>query len=110
MGPVDAVAALSASLRFFMKVRDNLLLMKVEWGNVERTFGEARIFENLHVTLHVSPSDGKCRRVCRPILNDEAIIWGSTDAPFRDSDEMADFFQIDRERMRFRVPYVGGHF
>ena len=43
-------------------------------------------------------------------LNDEAVIWGTTDAPFRDSDEMADFFKIDRERMRFRVPYVGGHF
>jgi CO/xanthine dehydrogenase Mo-binding subunit len=110
----DAVAALSPSAPILHESKGTNLLLedRLEWGNVERGFREAaRIFDETYTSPsmfhHPMENVGGC---VAQFLNDEAVIWGSTDAPFRDSDEMADFFQIDRERMRFRVPYVGGHF
>ncbi len=110
----DAAAALSASAPILHESKGTNLLLedRLEWGNVERGFGEAaRIFEETYTSPsmfhHPMENVGAC---VAQFFGDEAMIWGATDAPFRDSDEMADFFGIDRERMRFRVPYIGGHF
>jgi CO/xanthine dehydrogenase Mo-binding subunit len=115
MAPVfDVAAALDPAAPLLHESKGTNLLLedKMEWGNVERGFAEAaRVFEETYTSPsmfhHPMENVGGC---IAQFLNDEAVIWGATDAPFRDSDEMADFFHMDRERMRFRVPYVGGHF
>ena len=110
----DAVAALDSSSPILHENRGTNLLLedRFEWGNVKQGFSEAtRIFEETYTSPsmfhHPMENVGGC---IVQFLNDEATIWGSTDAPFRDGDKMADFFELDRDRMRFRVPYVGGHF
>ena len=110
----DAVAALGPSSALLHEDRGTNLLLedKFEWGNVKQGFSDAtKIFEETYTSPsmfhHPMENVGGC---IVQFLNDEATIWGSTDAPFRDGDKMADFFELDRDRMRFRVPYVGGHF
>ena len=110
----DAVEALGPSAPVLHETQGTNLLLedKFEWGNVDRGFREAgKIFEETYTSpsmFHYPMENvGGC---IIQVLNDEATIWGSTDAPFRDGDKMADFFQMDRDRVRFRVPYVGGHF
>ncbi|MBI4523974.1 MAG: xanthine dehydrogenase family protein molybdopterin-binding subunit [Deltaproteobacteria bacterium] len=110
----DPAGALDASAPLLHEnLGTNLLLEdKVEWGDVERGFKDAnRIFEETYTSPsmfhHPMENVGGC---IIQVLNDEATIWGSTDAPFRDGDKMADFFQLDRDRVRFRAPFVGGHF
>lgn len=91
----------------------NLLLEdKLEWGSIERGFKEAdRIFEESYTSPsmfhHPMENVGGC---IGQFLNDEINLWAPTSSPFRDAQEIAHFFGLDPDRVRLRVPYVGGGF
>jgi len=91
----------------------NLLLEdKLEWGDVERGFQEAeRIFEERYSSPsmfhHPMENVGGC---IAQFANDEIALWAPTSSPFRDAQEIAHFFGLDPDRVRLRVPYIGGGF
>ena len=91
----------------------NLLLEdKLEWGDIERGFKEAdRIFEETYTSPamfhHPMENIGGC--VAR-FEGDEIDLWAGTSSPFRDGGEIAHFFGLPPEKVRVRVPYVGGGF
>lgn len=91
----------------------NLLLEDgLEWGKVEQGFKEAdRIFEETYTSPsmfhHPIENIGGC---VAQFLNGEITLWAPTSAPFRDTTEIAHFFGLDPDRVRIRVPYIGGGF
>jgi CO/xanthine dehydrogenase Mo-binding subunit len=91
----------------------NLLLEdKLEWGDVEQGFKAAdRVFEETYASPamfhHPMENIGGC--VAR-FVQDEIDLWAGTTSPFRDTGELAHFFGIEADKVRIRVPYVGGGF
>ena len=91
----------------------NLLLEdKLEWGDIEQGFkGADRVFEETYSSPamfhHPMENIGGC--VAR-FVGDEIDLWAGTTSPFRDTGELAHFFGLDIDRVRIRVPYVGGGF
>ncbi|HEY3304256.1 MAG TPA: xanthine dehydrogenase family protein molybdopterin-binding subunit [Candidatus Binatia bacterium] len=91
----------------------NLLLEdKLEWGDIEKGFKEAElVFEETYSSPamfhHPMENIGGC--VAR-FVQDEIDLWAGTTSPFRDTGELAHFFGLDIDKVRIRVPYVGGGF
>ncbi len=95
------------------KKGSNLLLEdKLEWGDLEQGFKEAdRIFEETYTSPsmfhHPIENVGGC---IAKFLNNEIDIWAATSSPFRNVPSIARFFGIAPDRVRVRVPTIGGGF
>lgn len=110
----DATEALAPGAPVLHENRGTNLLLedKLEWGDVKQGFKEAdRVFEEVYTSPsmfhHPMEPIGGC---VAQFVNDEINLWASTTSPFRDTGEIAHFFGIDAEKVRIRVPYVGGGF
>jgi CO/xanthine dehydrogenase Mo-binding subunit len=91
----------------------NLLLEdKLEWGDLEQGFKQAdRVFEETYSSPsmfhHPMENIGGC---VAAFVNDEIDLFAGTSSPFRDTGEIAHFFGLEPEKVRIRVPYIGGGF
>jgi len=110
----DAAAALAPGAPILHEDHGTNLLLedKLEWGDIERGFNEAdRVFEETYTSPamfhHPMENIGGC--VAR-FDSDEIDLWAGTSSPFRDGGEIAHFFGLPAEKVRVRVPYVGGGF
>ncbi len=110
----DATEALSPGAPILHENRGTNLLLedKLEWGDVERGFREAdRVFEESYTSPsmfhHPMENVGGC---LAQFVNGEVDLWAPTSSPSRDANEIAHFFGIDPEKVRVRVPYIGGGF
>ncbi len=110
----DAAEALSPGAPLVHEDRKSNLLLedKLEWGDMERGFREAeRVFEESYSSPsmfhHPMENVGGC---VAQFLNDEISLWAPTSSPFRDAQEIARLFGLDADRVRIRVPYIGGGF
>ena len=110
----DASEALAPGAPVLHESRGTNLLLedKLEWGDVKQGFKEAeRIFEEVYTSPamfhHPMEPIGGC---VAQFVNDEINLWAPTTSPFRDSGEIGHFFGLDAEKVRVRVPYVGGGF
>jgi CO/xanthine dehydrogenase Mo-binding subunit len=115
LAPVfDAVAALAPGAPVLHEQRGSNLLAEdsLAWGDVDEGFRQAdRIFEE----SYSSPS--MFHHPMEPVggflshyVNGEANIWIPTSSPTRDAAEFAHFLGIEPDKVRVRVPYVGGGF
>lgn len=110
----DAAEALSPGAPLVHEDRGSNLLLedKLEWGDMERGFREAeRVFEESYSSPsmfhHPMENVGGC---VAQFFNDEIALWAPTSSPFRDAQEIARLFGLDADRVRIRVPYIGGGF
>jgi CO/xanthine dehydrogenase Mo-binding subunit len=115
LAPVfDAVAALAPNAPVLHVARGSNLLAEdsLAWGDVEEGLRQAdRIFEE----SYSSPS--MFHHPMEPVggflaeyVNGEANVWLPTSSPTRDAAEFAHFLGIEPDKVRVRVPYVGGGF
>lgn len=91
----------------------NLLLEdRVEWGDVENGLKQAdRIFEDIYTSPSMFHHPMENVGVCvAQFLPQEVNLWAPLSSPFREAQEIAHFFGLDPERVRVRVPYIGGGF
>jgi len=110
----DAVEALAPGAPIVHDQRGSNLLLEdsLAWGDIEEGFKQAdRVFEE----TFSSPS--MFHHPMEPIggflaqyVNGEANVWLPTSSPMRDAAEFAHFLGIDADKVRVRVPYVGGGF
>ena len=110
----DAIDALTTGAPILHEERGSNLLAEdsLIWGDVEEGFRQAdRVFEE----MYSSPS--MFHHPMEPVggflahyVNGEANIWIPTSSPTRDAAEFAHFLGIEPDRVRVRVPYVGGGF
>lgn len=110
----DAVEALATGAPILHEARGTNLLAEdsLIWGDVDEGFKQAdRIFEE----TFTSPS--MFHHPMEPVggflahyFNGEVNIWISTSSPTRDAAEFAHFLGIEPDKVRVRVPYVGGGF
>lgn len=108
----DAEEALAPGAAILHSERGTNLLLedKLEWGNVGQGFREAdRIFNETYTSPsifhHPMENVGSC---VAQFLGGEITLWAPTASPFRDAQEIAHMFGLDPDRVRVRVPYVGG--
>src|SRR5262245_2446665 len=110
----DAVEALAPGAPILHEERDTNLLLEdsLVWGDIDEGFRQAdRVFEEAfsspsmfhHPMEHV----GGC---LAQYINGELNLWLPTSSPMRDGSEFAHFLGIEPDRVRVRVPYVGGGF
>ena len=115
MPPVfDAVAALAPGAPILHEDRGSNLLLEdsLAWGDIDEGFRQAdRIFEETYSSPsmfhHPMEPVGGC---LAHYVNGEANIWLPTSSPMRDAAEFAHFLGIEPDKVRVRVPYVGGGF
>lgn len=92
---------------------DNVALHgSLEWGDVDQGLREAdRVFHETYVSGNVNhhPMEPAGCLVVR-FGPDVLEFWLPTNNAFRLADEAAELFDLPRERIRVRVPYVGGNF
>jgi len=110
----DAVEALAPHAPVIHEARGSNLLLEdsLAWGDIDEGFRQAdRVFEE----TFSSPS--MFHHPMEPIggflaqyVNGEANVWLPTSSPMRDAAEFAHFLGIEADRVRVRVPYVGGGF
>lgn len=110
----DAASALAPGAAVIHEDHGTNLLLedKLEWGDIESGFKEAeRIFEETYTSPamfhHPMENIGAC--VAR-FEGGEVDLWAGTSSPFRDAGEVAHFFGLPQEKVRLRVPYIGGGF
>ncbi|MBI2348520.1 MAG: xanthine dehydrogenase family protein molybdopterin-binding subunit [Deltaproteobacteria bacterium] len=110
----DAAEALAPGAPLLHEERGSNLLLedKLEWGDVEQGFKEAeRLFEESYSSPsmfhHPMENVGGC---VAQFANQEINLWAPTSSPFRDAQEIAHFFALEPDRVRLRVPYIGGGF
>jgi CO/xanthine dehydrogenase Mo-binding subunit len=110
----DATEALAPGAPILHESRGTNLLLedKLEWGDIKQGFKEAdRVFDEIYTSPamfhHPMEAIGGC---VAQFANDEINLWAPTTSPFRDTGEIAHFFSLDPEKVRVRVPYVGGGF
>ena len=110
----DAVEALAPGAPILHEERGTNLLLEdsLVWGDIEEGFRQAdRVFDEAfsspsmfhHPMEHV----GGC---LAQYINGELNLWLPTSSPMRDGTEFAHFLGIEPDRVRVRVPYVGGGF
>jgi CO/xanthine dehydrogenase Mo-binding subunit len=110
----DAVEALAPGAPILHEERGTNLLLEdsLVWGDIDEGFRQAdRVFEETfsspsmfhHPMEHV----GGC---LAQYINGELNLWLPTSSPMRDGTEFAHFLGIEPDRVRVRVPYVGGGF
>jgi len=110
----DADEALASGAPLLHEGRGSNLLLedKLEWGDIEQGFKEAeRLFEESYSSPsmfhHPMENVGGC---VAQFTNQEINLWAPTSSPFRDAQEIARFFGLEPDRVRLRVPYIGGGF
>jgi CO/xanthine dehydrogenase Mo-binding subunit len=115
LAPVfDAVAALAPDAPILHEERGSNLLAEdsLAWGDIDEGFRQAdRIFEESYASpsmFHhpMEPVGGFLAQY----VNGEANVWIPTSSPTRDAAEFAHFLGIEPDKVRVRVPYVGGGF
>jgi CO/xanthine dehydrogenase Mo-binding subunit len=91
----------------------NLLLEdSLIWGDVDEGFRQAeRVFEETFSSPsmfhHPMEPVGGC---LVHYMNGEVNMWLPTSSPMRDAAEFAHFLGLEPDKVRLRVPYVGGGF
>jgi CO/xanthine dehydrogenase Mo-binding subunit len=115
LAPVfDALEALAVDAPILHEERGSNLVLEdsLAWGEIEEGFRQAdRIIEETYSTpsmFHhpMEPIGGCLLQYC----NGEANIWLPTSSPMRDAAEFAHFLGVEPDRVRIRVPPVGGGF
>jgi CO/xanthine dehydrogenase Mo-binding subunit len=82
------------------------------WGDVSQGFREAdQVFEEVFSspTMFHHPIENVGVSIAQ-FVGGEVTLWTPTNTPFNGAHEIGRFFGIDNERVRIRVPYIGGHF
>ncbi|HEX2930838.1 MAG TPA: molybdopterin cofactor-binding domain-containing protein, partial [Candidatus Binatia bacterium] len=110
----DAVEALASGAPVLHEERGTNLLLEdsLSWGDIDEGFRQAdRVFEE----TYSSPS--MFHHPMEPVggglvhyLNGDVNVWLPTSSPMRDAAEFAHFLGLQPEKVRVRVPYVGGGF
>lgn len=110
----DAVEALEPSAPILYEERGTNLLFedRLTWGDIDEGFRQAdRVFEEIYSSPsmfhHPMEPVGGC---LVHYLNSEVNVWLPTSSPMRDAAEFAHFLGLEAEKVRVRVPYVGGGF
>jgi CO/xanthine dehydrogenase Mo-binding subunit len=110
----DAVEALAPGAPILHEERGTNLLLEdsLAWGDIDEGFRQAdRVFEESYTSPsmfhHPMEHVGGCLAQC---INGELNLWLPTSSPMRDGGEFAHFLGIEPDRVRVRVPYVGGGF
>ena len=110
----DAVAALAPGAPILHEERGTNLLLEdsLAWGDIDEGFRQAdRVFEESYTSPsmfhHPMEHVGGCLAQC---INGELNLWLPTSSPMRDGGEFAHFLGLEPDRVRVRVPYVGGGF
>ena len=110
----DAVEALVPSAPILHEERGTNLLLedRLAWGDIEEGFRQAdRVFEESYTSPsmfhHPMEHVGGC---LAQYINGELNLWLPTSSPMRDGGEFAHFLGIEPDKVRVRVPYVGGGF
>ena len=110
----DAVEALTPGAAILHEDRGSNLLLEdsLAWGDIDEGFRQAeRVFEETYSSPsmfhHPMEPVGGC---LAHYVNGEANVWLPTSSPMRDAAEFAHFLGIEPEKVRVRVPYVGGGF
>jgi CO/xanthine dehydrogenase Mo-binding subunit len=110
----DAVEALAPGAPILHEERGTNLLLEdsLAWGDIDEGFRQAdRVFEESYrspsMFHHPMEHVGGCLAQC---INGELNLWLPTSSPMRDGGEFAHFLGLEQDRVRVRVPYVGGGF
>lgn len=110
----DAVEALAPGAPILHEERGTNLLLEdsLAWGDIDEGFRQAdRVFEETYTSPsmfhHPMEPIGGC---LVQYANGEANVWLPTTSPMRDAAEFARFLGLEPEKVRVRVPYVGGGF
>ena len=110
----DAVEALAPGAPILHEERGTNLLLEdsLVWGDIEDGFRQAdRVFEETFTSPsmfhHPMEHVGGC---LAQYINGELNLWLPTSSPMRDGSEFAHFLGVEPDRVRVRVPYVGGGF
>src|SRR6266404_206959 len=110
----DAVEALAPGAPILHEERGTNLLLEdsLTWGDIEEGFRQAeRVFEETYTSPsmfhHPMEPIGGC---LIQYTNGEVNVWLPTSSPMRDAAEFAHFLGLEPEKVRLRVPYVGGGF
>jgi len=110
----DAGEALAAGAPILHEERGSNLLLEdsLIWGDVDEGFRHAeRVFEETFSSPsmfhHPMEPVGGC---LVHYMNGEVNMWLPTSSPMRDAAEFAHFLGLEPDKVRLRVPYVGGGF
>lgn len=110
----DAALALAPGAPILHEARGTNLLLDdiLTWGDIDEGFRQAdRVFEENYSSPsmfhHPMEPIGGC---LVHYINGEVNIWLPTSAPMRDAAEFAHFLGLEPDKVRLRVPYVGGGF
>jgi CO/xanthine dehydrogenase Mo-binding subunit len=110
----DATGALAPGAPIVHEERGSNLLLEdsLSWGDVDEGFRQAeRVFEETFSSPsmfhHPMEPVGGC---LVHYMNGEVNIWLPTSSPMRDAVEFAHFLGLEPDKVRLRVPYVGGGF
>jgi CO/xanthine dehydrogenase Mo-binding subunit len=110
----DAIEALAPGAPILHEERGSNLLVEdsLTWGDIDEGFRQAeRIFEETYSSPsmfhHPMESIGGC---LVHYVNGEVNVWLPTSSPTRDAAEFAHFLGLEPDKVRLRVPYVGGGF
>jgi CO/xanthine dehydrogenase Mo-binding subunit len=110
----DAIEALAPGAPILHEERGSNLLVEdsLTWGDIDEGFRQAeRIFEETYSSPsmfhHPMESIGGC---LVHYMNGEVNVWLPTSSPTRDAAEFAHFLDLEPDKVRLRVPYVGGGF
>ncbi|HEY7216885.1 MAG TPA: xanthine dehydrogenase family protein molybdopterin-binding subunit [Candidatus Binatia bacterium] len=110
----DALEALAPDAPILHEERGTNLLLEdsLAWGDVDEGFRQAdRVFEEAYSSPsmfhHPMEPIGGC---LVQYANGEANVWLPTSSPMRDAAEFAHFLGVEPDKVRVRVPYVGGGF
>jgi len=110
----DAAEALAPGAPIVHEERGSNLLLEdsLAWGDIDEGFRQAdQVFEELYTSPsmfhHPMEHVGGC---LAHYINGELNIWLPTTAPVRDGSEFAHFLGLEADKVRVRVPYIGGGF
>ena len=110
----DSVQALAPGAPILHEERGTNLLLEdsLAWGDIDEGFRQAdRVFEESYTSPsmfhHPMEHVGGC---LAQFINGELNLWLPTSSPMRDGGEFAHFLGIEPDKVRVRVPYVGGGF
>jgi CO/xanthine dehydrogenase Mo-binding subunit len=110
----DGVEALAPEAPILHEERGTNLLLedRLAWGDIDEGLRQAdRVFEESYTSPsmfhHPMEHVGGC---LAQYINGELNLWLPTSSPVRDGNEFAHFLGIEPDKVRVRVPYVGGGF
>ena len=110
----DATEALAPGAPILHEDRGTNLLVEdsLVWGDIEEGFRQAdRVFEETYTSPsmfhHPMENVGGC---LAQYVNGEINLWLPTSSPMRDASEVAHFMGLEVDKVRVRVPFVGGGF